>query len=267
MAETVKPSKQTGFVTLDSIVRSYLMDISAGMERYEQGKHWAIEGYRDFKFDVSREIKTTELSLTAWKAVELPQDCIPNGWVMIGVRINGFVRVFTNDNSLALYFDDNPPDGNPDIQPFQDDVYNPTSNQVDQYWFWNMNSNGEDKGQLFGLTVKDNGMGYYRYNPIRKEIQFNPSLSSDTKIYMEYISDGYNPCEKTCVNVLAAKAIKLYCHWQRLKFSKSSNRAEVADAKTDYYDEFSKVNGRIHPLTIADVLEVARNGYHLTPYL
>lgn len=269
MSQIKFPEKKRGVVTLDSIVRSALMDIGAGMERYEQLKHWAIEAFRDFNFDLSKEIKTTQLSLTAWKAADL--DTIPDfvDWVMIGVRINGELRSFVNNEDLALYFDDANTDGFPDVQPTNDDyVYDPTdeTNRFG-YWFWGLNSHGEDTGQMFGLTVKNNGVGYFRINKQRNEIQFNPGLSSDTKIYLEYISDGFDPGAVTVVNIYAAKLIKLYIHWQRLKFNKSSNQAQIESARRDYYVEYNMVQGRVNPITVDDVLEAARGGYKLTPSL
>jgi len=270
MSQVKFPEKKRGVVTLDSIVRSALMDIGAGMERYEQFKHWAIEGFRDFHFDVARNIKTTQLDLTAWKAADL--DLIPDyvDWAMIGVRINGELRAFVNNENLALYFDDANTDGFPDIQPTDDDsyVYDPTD-QANRsgYWFAGLNSHGEDTGQMFGLAVKDNGIGFFRINKQRNEIQFNPALSGATKIYLEYLSDGFDPGAVTMVNIYAAKLIKLYVHWQRLKFNKSSNMNQIEGARKDYYNEMFVVQSRVNPITVDDVLEAARDGYKLTPSL
>lgn len=270
MSQIKFPEKKRGVVTLDSIVRSALMDLGEpGLHRYEQFKSWGIEAYRDFHFDLSKNIKTTQLDLTAWKAADL--DLIPDfvDWVMIGVRINGELRAFVNNDNLALYFDDANTDGFPDIQPTDDDyVYDPTdeSNRFG-YWFWGLNSHGEDTGQMFGLTVKNNGVGYFRMNKQRNEIQFNPGLSATTKIYLEYISDGFDPGAVTVVSIYAAKLIKLYIHWQRLKFNKSSNMAQIENARRDYFVEYYMVQNRVNPITVDDVLEAARGGYKLTPSL
>lgn len=271
MSELKAPNKQRGFVTLDSIVRSYLMDIGAGMERYEQGKHWAIDAYRDFHFDVAQEIKTVELSMTAWKAVEWPVDYVD--WAIIGIRINGEVRAFTNNEALALYFDDVDEDGFPDPQPAADgdEPYNPadlSSTYNQKFYFWNnINRQGSDTGQMYGLAIKDTGLGYFRINKTRKEIQMNPALSSDTKIYLEYISDGLDPCEKTVVNLYAAKLIRLYIHWQRLDYSKSVPKWKIDAAQDRYEKEQKKVQTRIQKVSIADILEVARDAYHPSPVL
>ena len=258
MSEITEGNRQRGFVTIDSIVRSALMDINESLHRYEQFKHFAIEGYRDFHFDLSQEIKTAYLPLTPWKALELPIDYVD--FVMIGVNMNGDIRVFTNDDRIALP-DEAIIDGDPDAATEEGDLPLETTGQ--RVHFYNVNSRGEDAGQLYGLLVKNNGVGYWKMNPERREIQFSPHVNANTTIYLEYISDGINPCEKTVVNIYAAKLIKLYIHWQRHSFAKSSTHADKREAKDNYWNEFYKVQNRIQKITAADVLEVARDGYKL----
>lgn len=263
------PDRTVGVVTLDSIVRGALMDIGAGLERYEQFLHWAIKGYQKFHFDLAQEVKTVQLDLTAWKAIQWPSDYVD--WVMIGVRVNGMVRVFTNDDKIALYFDDATDDGTPDVQPVTDPfTFDPTTNDPTNpflpttFYFWGLTPRGEDAGELYGLSVKGNGTGYYRVNPEREEIQFSPTIEPSTKIYLEYITSGYDANKATLVNVYAADLISQYMHWQRLKHSKAP-RLEVKMAMDDYYAEFNRVNTRVNKITVGDVLEAARDAYKLTP--
>jgi len=258
MSEITEENRQRGFVTLDSCIRNALMDIGESMHRYEQFKKWAIDGYREFHFDLSQEIKTAYLPLTAWKAVELPIDYVD--FVMIGVNMNGDIRVFTNDDRIALP-DEAIIDGDPDDAEEGGDLPLTTTGQ--RIYFYNVNSRGEDAGQLYGLLAKNNGVGYYKFNKERREIQFSPHVNADTVIYLEYISDGIDPCEKTVVNIYAGKLIELYIHWQRHSFAKSSTHADKREAKDNYWNQFYKVQNRIQKITAADVLEVARDGYKL----
>lgn len=260
MSEITEGNRLRGFVTLDQCIRNALMDIGESMHRYEVFKKWAIDGYREFHFDLAAEVKTVQLELTAWKAIELPIDYVD--FVMIGVVTDGDIRVFTNDDRISLYHEDEDPiDGDPDDAPADGTL--PTDTSSERRYFYNITSRGEDAGQLYGLTVKSNGVGYYKMNPERREIQFSPHVRSDTLIYLEYISDGIDPCEKTVVNVYAAKLIELYIHWQRHSFAKSSTHADKREAKDNYWNQFYKVQNRLQKITAADVLEVARDGYKL----
>jgi hypothetical protein len=49
----------------------------------------------------------------------------------------------------------------------------------------------------------------------------------------------------------------------RLNYAKSSTIAEKEEAKRMYYVEYGKVQNRLNPITVADVLECARDGYRL----
>lgn len=250
-----------GFVSVDEIVRSAIMDIGAGMERYETFKHWVLEGYRDFHFDMAQEIKTIKLSLTAWKAITLPDDFVD--YVMIGIEVDKQIRLFTNDNRISLYLPDTtqPIDGNPDPRVGSNSLPDPTD--ITRFFFYNFDGRWMDRGKLFGLAVKSNGVGEFKMNKERREIQFNLSLDSATPIIMEYISNGITAGEKTIVNIYAAKLLKLYAHWQRLKFSKSANQAEIQRAENDYYREYRNVQSRLMPVRAEDVLEAHRDAYRL----
>lgn len=249
----------SGFISITEIVKSALMDIGAGMERFEQYKHWILEGYRDFHFDMAQEVKTVVLKLTPWKAIELPDDYVD--FVKLGIEVNKEIRVFTNNERISLNLPDvDPVDGDPDAL-VADSTTPDLSNE--RYTFYNFNRFGADAGQLYGLAVKSNGQGEYKFNKERREIQFNVNLDSATPIYLEYISDGISACEKTVVNIYAAKLLKLYAHWCRLKYSKSSNQAEIQRAENDYYREYRLVQSRLMPVRVEDVLEGMRDAYRL----
>lgn len=237
------------------------MDIGGTMSRYEQFKHWAIEGYREFHFDLAQEVKTIRTTLTAWKAVELPVDFVD--WVMIGYERDNNIQVFLNDERIPLPTIDEDEDGVLDAPVVEEVTPNEQIPGGSPYYFWNLSKYGEDKGELFGLTTKYNGIGYFKFNSERQEIQFNASIAADTTIYLEYISDGYDPTTATVVNVYAAKLIKAYIHLCRHKYAKSSTGQDKKMAEDDYYREFRKVQSRLQPITVADVLECARDGYKL----
>lgn len=262
---TTRTGKQYGFTTLDACVRGALMDIGAGLERYEQMKHYGIDIIREFKFDMAQEVKTVALELTAWKAITLPDDYVD--WAMIGVNINGAIRVLTHDDRIPFPTEDEQEDGYPpDIASLETLPETRDGNvlNTETLSFWNY---GEDPGGLFGLVAKDNGTGYFRLNRERKEIQFAPSIKSDTVVYLEYIADAISVCEKTVINLYAAKLVRLYIHWQRVKYQKSSSLAEILMHKKDYENEYDKVHTRLQKITVEDVLECARDGYRLTPWI
>jgi len=264
MSQTKQGGKQKGFVTLDECIKNALMDTGETMHRYESYRKWALDTYKSFQFDLDAIIKTVVLTLTPWKAVILPDDFVD--YVMIGVEFNKQIRLFTNDRRISLNLPNNvPPNGSPAPEVGSNSLPDPTD--ITRFLFYNLDSRFMDTGKLFGLAVKSNGVGEFKINRERGEIQFNISLNSSTPIYMEYISTGINPTEQICVNVYAGKLIELGIHRWRHYFSRSSNMAEKQLSEKNYWQEFYAVQGRLFPLRAEDVMEVLRDTYHLAPVL
>ncbi|HDZ26202.1 hypothetical protein LCGC14_1022950 [marine sediment metagenome] len=249
--------------TLDYCTRSALFDISAGMERYEQFLHWAIEGYRDFHFDLAKEIRVKEIDMLPYKAIDFPDDYVD--WVKVGIRCGDIVKTFTHEENMPWIWDQK------ECEKQAHEVCNLSDATLDNtaggWYFYNTyNSRGQDQGRLFGLGIKDNGLGYFSISREFKQFQFSIKVASGSKIYLEYIADGIKPCAVTVVNIYAAKLIKLYVHWMRIKFNRSSPKWRIDQAEKYYWDEFDRVGERLLDLTYEDVLQASRDGYMLAPY-
>jgi len=264
MSNTKQGGVQRGFVSLDECIRNAIMDAGETMHVYERYKKWALDTYKSFNFDLDAVVKTVQLSLTAWKAVTLPDDYVD--YVMIGVEFDKQIRLFTNDRRISLYLPDNvPPNGDPLARTGSNTT--PDQSDISRFFFFNYDGRGMDKGKLFGLAVKSNGVGEFKMNKERGEIQFNLALNSTTPIYLEYISTGIDPTEKICVNIYAGRLIELGINRWRHFNSRSSNMAEKQYAEKMYWQEFYAVQGRLFPLRAEDVMEVLRDSYNLVKYV
>jgi hypothetical protein len=256
------------FKTISQIVDGVCLDLGEGSHRKEQYYHWAIKHIERWNMDQAREVKTVELKLTPWKAIELPKDCID--WIAIGIQAGNVIKTFVHNRDIALLhqkdaagvkmYNDNPKDSDYDIE--ASDVY------TEYQWpFYNFTSYGEDPGRLFGLMVKDSGLGYFTENRNQDscEIQFKTKIKAGTKIYVEYLSNGFCPCKETLVHPYACELIALGIHHERLKFDKSAPRSVVYEAKQEYEEEFRRVVDRMWDYSIEDIIEDIRGSYKLTP--
>ena len=260
MSQTKQGGKQRGFVSLDECIKNAIMDTGETMHVYERYKKWGLDTYKSFNFDLDAVVKTVVLSLTAWKAVTLPSDYVD--YVMIGVEFDRQIRLFTNDRRISLHLPENvPPDGEPAVVTGSNQLPDPTD--ITRYFFYNLDGRWMDEGKLYGLAAKTNGVGEFKMNKERGEIQFNIALNSSTPIYLEYISTGIDPTEQICVNVYAGKLIELGIHRWRHHFSRSSSIAEKQLAEKAYYQEYNMVQNRLCPLRAEDVMEVMRDAYRL----
>jgi hypothetical protein len=260
------------YETIDNIVKGVCMDLGEGEERYEQYLHWALEAHKDWHLDQAKEIKTVQIDLTPYKAAALPDDFVD--WTKVGIKCGNTILTFAKDNYMPFPEDndgDNVVDVDEDCPRFDVGDYSVVDangyslNSFSHYYYNTLNDKGQDTGNLFGLTAKDNYQGYFRLNKEREEIQFRSRILNLETIYLEYISNGYNPCGMSYVHPYAAKLINLYVHWMRKKHNRLSARWQIDDAKTDYWQEHDRVSGRMFDLTAEDILEAWRSAYSLLP--
>ncbi len=261
-------TKKAVYDTINNVVKGVCLDLLEGEERYEQYLHWALKAHRDWHMDQAKEVKTVICQLNSYKAIDWPVDYID--WTKVGIKCGNQILTFVNDDFMSF-----PIDSDADLVPDEDaecidvtdtaDVLGSSIAGQGYYYYNTLNEKGQDLGKLWGLTAKDNFLGYFRVNTERQQIQFRSRFTGLTEIYLEHISSGYNPCEETLVHPYAAQLISLFIHWQRVKFKRPYIRGEVNDAKLNYWEEFERVNGRQFDLTVEDILDVSRSGYSLIP--
>ena len=247
------------FDSLSSIVKGAMIDVGeTTLHKFPKFLQWGIESFRDYTFDSAQEVKTVSLPMNNLKQIVIPDDYVD--WVKIGIQCGDKIKVlYVNDDIARIH----PTDDCGCPIPFKDDC-NFNELNVDAlayggYYFFNYNQYGEFLGGLYGY-----GGGYHEHGfTVIKEasppvIQLDGRINN-TMIYMEYISNGFNPCGETLVNPYFAKAIKEYIHWRRLHFS--GNIAAAAEAERIYYNELHKARYRQMAPTISDVLRASRRYY------
>lgn len=261
----MKGNKKT-YRTIEEIVDGVCLDLGEGGHRKEQYFRYAIAEAERWKMDMAREVKSVQLSLTPWKSIELPSDCID--WIQIGVQDGDVIKTFVHKNDIATTFETNSNGTN---------IENPEPTSIKElnldntglaYPFYNYYNTWENPGKLFGLSVKDNGFGYFaeNRNEDSTEIQFRSSaIDSTAKIYLMYLADGWNPTTQTLIHPYAVELITLGIHYRRLKFDPTVSRALSQEAKRDYQEEYNRVIDRMWDYTTEDIIEAMSAGYMLAP--
>jgi len=251
--------KKKTYESIDNIVKGVCVDMGEGEERYEQYLHWALKEAKNWYLDFAREVKTIELPINDYLAVDLPDDYVD--WTKIGIKSGNQILTFAHDTYMAQ-----PQDTDSDNVPNKDIDLVPDSSEEDGNYFYNViNSHGENTGRMWGQSAKDNYLGYFKIDLEREQIQLRTKISSLKTIYLEFISNGYEACGQGYVHPYVSQLIELFIHWKRLKHNKYSASWQVRDARDDYEREFYRVQNRYSDLGVEDVLEVWREGYSLTP--
>lgn len=256
------------YITLTDLVGEAMANVGETIHMKEDFLRWGIKYAKRHHMDEAKEVKTRQIQLTPWKAIELPDDCVD--WIQVGVQCGNMIKTFVHDHNIALDHEcvDKVKQYNKDCNTFDN------LEIVPDYFlpFYNATFLGEDPGKLFGNMLKDNGWGYFTENNNQGscEIQFKTDLPSTTVIYLEYISSGFDPNEETLLHPYAADHIRAGIEYEYVRFKWRSgaskyNRAMLEEAKMYYEEEFDRFIDRIWDLSVEDIIEHLKSGYKLTP--
>jgi len=251
------------YLSLKEIANSALLDLGESAHRAEQFFHWAVDYYKRYRMDIAREVKITQLDMTAWKSINLPHDCVD--WIRLGVINGEQVDTFTNTKFLR------PRDCACDTVEPQEAKYKPEDGS-EGIQYYNMTIYGEDPGKMFGLVVKDNGLGYYSPNQTQRvnEIQLSAKIKSGTKIWLMYLGTLFDPSVDNVVHPYAQFMIRAGVHYENLlNRRRAGNRnispTDIAMAKNILDEEVCKLAERRFDLRYEDIMEIYRSGQRQTP--
>lgn len=258
---------KSGYASVDSIVMSVIADLGeGGTHNYDRYLHYALRGCQDWHMDSAQEIITKCIPMNAYNAIDFPVDYLD--WVKIGIQVGDRVKTFgVNDNLAVLHNLDEC--GNPITNQSHDCNCIPDSIGGDLgyyggYYFDNyINEYGEHLGRFFGVGGGSIGIGHYKVNKEKKQIQFEGKVHK-TNVYLEYISNGFDPCADTMVNRYAESLIRTYIHWQRAIFKFGKASGEAASWEEEYYTQLRLSRARVFDLTIKDILDASRKEYKLS---
>jgi hypothetical protein len=255
---------------LSEIIDEALLDSQDGIHWRERYTRWAIKYAEEiFQDGWCPQIKTIEVEVKPWKAIQLPADCYD--WIFVGVRNGHDVMTFIHDRTIATVFDKDEEglkeaNATPEYQdgfvpdPTLSDTVVPFYNLIN-----NFNELGENRGQLYGLLVKENGLGYFTENKNKdvSEIQFKFNLASGTKVYLMYITTGFEPNGETMIHPDYAEYIVAGIHRERQ--SKSRDKSGLAWTEKEFERQQLRMLDKKWIYSTEDITEYIKSGYSSTP--
>lgn len=232
-----------GFIKLDDVIRSHIADKGySTLHKYIRFLHWGIEALHIWREDSGFGVKTVELQMDNLKRVFFPSDYI--GWTKIATKVGDRMVPFTRDKTISR--------GDLETEVTFREVL---SNQfLYRYEFVNYyNSLGfYDSFNLYGSG--HNGVGYFNINQQDGYFQFSSDVNTN-KVWLEYISDGFDPSTETLVSARAGRLIKEYINYCEAKHKFGSNHGETRARQRDYEQEWMNVKLRTDNLTYEGILD------------
>ncbi len=226
-----------------------------------------MEGAKDFYMDSAQDVKTVRLTMDDVKQIQLPLDFVD--WVKVGVVIGDRIKVMGVCETLPIL---TKRDNCGELQPYTSSV--PVNNipfnsiAYGGYYFMNYtNEWGELLGGVYGIGGGYTDTGYFRV--LRNQgsngvLQFNSEVNT-TDVYLEYITNGFDPKAETIINSYAEKAIQFYIHWRVAWHKDGASSGSAKESERQYYNELRKARIRVMGLTTRDVLEASRKEFTQAP--
>lgn len=258
---------QDTYRPLSEIVDEALLDSGDGIAWRERYMRWAIKYAEEiFQDGWCPNIVTIEVDFTPWKAVQLPAGC--EDWIALGVQNGHDVMTFVNDRGIAtLHTKDENGAKEANATPEYNDgfVPDPTVSDTVIPFYNTINALGESVGGLFGLMVKDNGLGYVTENKNKdvSELQCRFNLAAGTKGYLMYITSGFSPSGETMIHPYYAEYIVQGMHRERQ--SKAKDKSGLAWTEEEFKRQWYRILDKKFEYSTDDITEYLKSGYSSTP--
>lgn len=249
------------YYTISSVVDRCLADNGLTDHYFDDFLGWGLWELRELHLDVAKEVKTVNLDMNNTRGVELPKDYVD--WAIVGIQIGEYVKTLGVNPEMAKFTGSERTLGNP--SDFNSLNVNQLPNGINLLNYGGYHLLGSNVFSVGGgLPYK----GYFNIikTPERKILQFTSAVSK-TKVYLEYISDGFNPNRETVVNPYFVDFLRkaMDCEWAKRRPRKERDEREIYRLGQDVHYAMKKLKGRMSDLDPQTMLNTQRQHYRLTP--
>jgi hypothetical protein len=250
-------SKNDEYYKLSSIVDDYADDI--GVPRlWHKLLKWAIRGIEEINLDVTQQPKTCLLPVTSRKTVILPSGFVD--WTKVAAKQGQYAITLGTNDSLTR--SPRTPGSSEAVHLLSHHIPNGTDlTNYSGYYF--VNYSGES---IFSIGYGIPSKGYFKVhdNGTCKELLMDYDFGC-SKVYLEYITDGFDPCGETIVHPYLKNYVLEYMNYQYERFN-NPKRTQASLANAEISLELAKrtVRARHLGLTPKDLLNSTRKHFRLS---
>jgi len=268
-------------VPLNQIINDFIItmgeDDYAGNASDTQIRTHALRGIREMGFDMSKKIRSLVLTVdSSNNTVELPDDFVD--WNKIGVvggdglvyvlgenkNIN-YSQAYRNAQGTKVTDSDDAADSDGDGVFDRIEDKNSTSGSFDSTGFNSTVFRDHYYGNQNALYGAGGGRyrGEFRVNLDQNRIEISP-ISGVSEVVIEYVADE-GRSKNPSVHVYLEEALMAYMYYKIVERKASVPANEKARARSEYYNERRKANGRIKSFTKEEALKTIRKNYKQSP--
>lgn len=244
--------------TIGAIVDQFLIDNNLTEHFFQKALSWALWGLTDLHLNTFQDVKTCLLDVTDRKTAALPANYVQ--WTKVGVKRGQYVVTLAVNDALAKT---QRTDEDEHIRGllYQNLPNGLNLNNYSGYYFFN-----HDGDTFFGIG---GGLPDKRsFQVVRRDACYELLLDYDfpcEQVYVEYITDGFDPCKETVINPVMRDYILKYIDY---KYEEKNNpdrtEASIARKGRDLYHAEAKVRANVNTIDKATLLATSRSGTRLT---
>lgn len=253
-------SDNSKYHKIGSIVDQFISDNFLTQQYYPKALSKALWGLRELRLDTWQDVKTVLLTITDRRTVVLPGDFVD--WVKVGVKRGQYCITFgtndalattsrtADDSSIGGLLSQSLPNG------FDINSYG------GGYYFFNYSNTS-----VFGIGSGLPSKGYFKVhnNGDCKELLLDYDILG-TEIYLEYITDGFDPCSETVVNpYFADYVLKCIEFWYEEKVNPNRTEASIQRKGRELFTATRKASGRVNQIDKQTMLNISRANVRFTP--
>jgi hypothetical protein len=222
---------------------------------------YAKDCLRELTFDDLHVINVRRLSLTNYKAVDLPGDY--QDWSSVSIRVGQKLRPLVEDNNITSLYNYNSnfvpqPYSNAQEPAFYQNAIFPV--------FWrmtNFNEFGENTGRIFGAGA-GNPVDTFNVIKARNQIQLNDRTEAE-EVVLSYISNGQSADAATHIDGYAQATIEAYILWQLKENSRTYGDGEKERARQLYISERKILRARLADWDINKLKRIIQKNSQQSP--
>lgn len=238
--------------TLDSIVRSYLIDRGQdSMHEYPRTLKAAISTLKDLHYDVSGVPKVEVLTVEDNGRATLPPDVIRVIRLGFSDGNGRYVEIYTDDNLIVNA------QGSYNTETNQNQVQSANIGapfNVTPVDYSSMFRNGQALGRWYGN--KGGGAYTYRMDWDRGLLEFSSNVGG--QVIVEYLSDPNKVGAEYMVHPFLVDAIEYGIHYRLMKFKRSYSLSERQIARSDYLNAKHHAKVRFACESIGNMINASR---------
>lgn len=241
------------FISLDTIVRGYLLGNSLPLHYYAEALTHAASALRELSQLKLPVVHTVKLPVNAYYAVDLPSGCTANSIVGVFIPSGQRLAPVAKDDTLSPLRKKDATGAFTTYGDSEDSLYGYSGT-----WFWNTSEWGEHTGGEFGGAGRSsNGWKLIRE---RRQIQLSETFTHEA-IVLKYAGSGLSADAASEIDPEAWRAIETFIAWQR---SPNKDLKDSGEART-FYNELRLLGTKFSDLTADDVLHIIRKSYKAAP--